>query len=71
MPYINVDVDIDLDDISDDDLLDELQRRNLYDHCQDKAYKEILEKIYLKRVFGLGFEKEVDELIYKVLGRII
>jgi hypothetical protein len=71
MPYVNIDVDIDLDEISDEDLLEELERRDLLPEQGDSNYKELVEKIYLKRIFGLDFLKETDELIYSVLGRII
>lgn len=70
MPYITLDVD--LDEFSDEDLMEELERRNLVDEKTiDSKIKVIIEKIHLKRMFGLNFLKEVDELIYEVTGRIV
>jgi hypothetical protein len=76
MPYINVDIPVDLGEFSDDDLLEELERRklNIDNHDDDVDYeivKELIEKIYLKRMFGLDFLKEVDNLIYTVIGRMV
>ena len=70
MPY--VEVDISLDEFSDEDLLEELERRDIYiDNNTDQTVKHLIEKIYLKRMFGLDFLKEVDDLIYRVVGRIV
>lgn len=70
MPY--VEVDISLDEFSDEDLLEELERRNIYkDDNTDQSVKYLIEKIYLKRMFGLDFLKEVDDLIYQIIGRIV
>lgn len=75
MPYITVDVDVDLDEFSDDDLLEELDRRQLASdgsiNTINTEIKELIEKIHLKRMFQLDFLKEVDELIYEVTGRIV
>mgnify|MGYP003350780073 CR=1 FL=1 len=70
MHYVNENVN--LEEISDDDLFKEFDRRGLLpDDYQTSVYKELVEKIYLKRLFGLDFIKETDELIYNVLGRIL
>jgi hypothetical protein len=76
MPYINVDIQVDLAEFSDDDLLEELERRKLTVDSNDndidyELAKELIEKIYLKRMFGLDFLKEVDDLIYTVVGRMV
>ena len=75
MPYISVDVNVELDDFSDDELVQELERRKIVLDNEDNAdvedIQELVEKIYMKRLFGLDFLKEVDELIYHTLGRII
>jgi len=71
MPY--VEVKINLDEFSDQELVDELQRRKLeHDSGPDmETIQEIVGKIYSKRKFGLDFLKEVDDLIYNVVGRIV
>jgi hypothetical protein len=74
MPYINVDVNVDLSEFSDDDLLEELERRKIDvndNEIDNEIIKELIDKIYLKRMFGLDFLKEVDNLIYHVIGRMV
>ncbi len=70
MPYVEVEVD--LNEFSDEELLQELERRQIeLDNNLNSEFKDLVEKIYLKRIFGLDFVKEVDHLIYAVLGRIL
>ena len=70
MPYVEVEVD--LNEFSDEELLQELGRRQIeLDDNSAAEFKDLVEKIYLKRIFGLDFVKEVDNLIYAVLGRIL
>lgn len=70
MPYVEVEVD--LNEFSDEELLQELERRQIeLDDNSSAEFKDLVEKIYLKRIFGLDFVKEVDDLIYAVLGRIL
>ena len=73
MPYVSVDVDVDLDDFDTDDLIDELERRG-YDYNTrevdgDKA-REILEQIYQSRKTGQEYEQKLDHLIWYVIGRM-
>ena len=70
--YTEVEVDIDLSDFETDDLLDELASRSSLPMEEDFHGKEILETIYLKRRMGrTDYEKELDELIYASLGKIL
>ena len=70
MPYVEVEVD--LNEFSDEELLQELGRRQIeLDDNSAAEFKDLVKKIYLKRIFGLDFVKEVDHLIYAVLGRIL
>jgi hypothetical protein len=78
MPYVNVDVDIDIDeilkDLTDDEIIDELKSRgkdyNLNIVDPDKM-KEVLLSLYEKRRIGKDYQVELDELIYGILGKII
>ena len=67
--YTEVEVDVDLADFDTDDLLEErgaLPVEGQYDS------KEILEAIYHKRRLGrTDYEKELDQLIYAGLGKIV
>jgi hypothetical protein len=72
MPYVykEVEVDIDLDDFDTDELIEELERRG----CGTVDYgdgKDILMCIYEKRRLGQDYQRELDQLIYLGLGKII
>ena len=76
MPYINVD----LDDFSDDDIRDEYESRGLQSadgmdlntyEVDGDTMRELLNSIYEKRRLGKDFSKELDDMIYYGLGRVI
>ena len=69
--YTEVEVDVSLDDFSDDDLLDEMERRGLGAEVADSTASEIITSIWLKRRLGFDFQSELDQLIYQVTGKII
>ena len=70
--YTEVEVDVDLADFDTEDLLDELASRSSLPMEEDVHGKEILEAIYHKRRMGRNdYEKELDELIYASLGKIV
>ena len=69
--YTEVEVDVDLDDFDDDDLIDELERRGKTLEVDGSNGTEIVEKIFELRRLGKNFDRELDELIYKVTGRVI
>ena len=64
-----VDVDVDLSYFDTDDLLDELEFRG---DLPETDAKELLESIWLKRRQGrTDYQKELDDLIYACLGKVI
>lgn len=77
MPYIDVNAEVwvDLDDFETEDLIEEVKRR------KDEKLREIdfgpspvsmIEDIYMaKHVRKQDYDHLVDELIYRVLGKII
>lgn len=70
--YTEVEVDVDLADFETDDLLDELASRSSLPIEEDFHGKEILEAIYLKRRVGrIDYEKELDQLIWLGLGKVL
>jgi hypothetical protein len=73
MPYVTVDVDVDLDGIDTDDLIEELERRGHDYNTQgvdgDEA-RMLLEQIHQARCTGQPYEHQVDQLIWYVLGRM-
>jgi hypothetical protein len=74
MPYVSVDVDVDLADFDTDDLIQELERRgdayNTEGVDADEA-RERLEKVYQLRRRGQNYEAALDQLIYYVLGKMV
>lgn len=71
---VEVDVDIDLSEFDDDDLLDELESRGLdlnSKYIDGDEVRNLLEKIYLNRRVGKDYQKDLDNLIYYALGKIV
>jgi len=74
MSYITVsrevDIDVDLEDFDTDDLVAELARRGTGAPERSDG-KEVLQSIYVKRRSGQDYQKELDELIWMGLGRVL
>ena len=66
-----VSVDVDLDEFTDDDLIEELDRRGLGAESHESTASELIWKIYNHRRTGKDFQAELDRLIYQVTGRIV
>jgi len=76
MGYYNVYVDEDdlLEELSDDDLINELERRGRDYNTKGvdaDEMRSLLEKIWLNRREGRDYQSELDQLIYGVLGKVI
>ena len=69
--YTEVEVDVDLDDFDTEDLVEELERRGRGLEIVDTSGTELVEKIFELRRVGKNFDKELDQLIYVVTGRIL
>ena len=68
--YKEVEIDVELTDFDDDDLLEELETRGLSVSTYGDN-KQLLETIWLKRRQGQAFDRELDQLIYAALGKVI
>ena len=66
--YQNIDVEIDLSDISDDDLIQELNERSISASFTDRT---LIYDIWLKRRMGKDYQADLDQLIYNFIGKII
>lgn len=69
-----VDVDIDLEEFDDDQLLDELESRGLDMNSRfvdGDQMREILEQIWIKRRTNMDYQRELDDLIYFGIGKIL
>jgi len=69
--YTEVEVDVDLDDFDTDDLIEELEKRNLGFEVASPHGTELLTAIYEKRRLGQDYQRELDELIYLGIGKVI
>ena len=67
--YTEVEVDVDLDDFDDEDLIEEMERRNLNTESAMEG-RELVETIHQLRRTGRDYQRELDQLIYSVTGRI-
>ena len=67
---VEVEVEVDMCDFDTEDLIEELERRGsgTVDYGDGR---ELLEKIFLLRRVGQDYQRELDELIYSGLGRIV
>ena len=72
--YTEVEVDVDLDDFDTDDLVEELKSRG-YDYEVDGVngddMRQLLEEIWYKRRLDRDYQRELDQLIWGVLGKIV
>lgn len=68
--YTEVEVDVELDDFEDDDLIEEVKRRNLVINT-DMYGRELVERIHQLRRNGQDYQVELDQLIYNVTGKFV
>lgn len=64
---VKVDVEVDLYDFDTEELIEELENRDVPLSTQTKA---LVQTIYDKRMLKKDYQKDLDELIWEVLGRI-
>lgn len=69
--YTEVEVDVGLEDFDEDDLVEELERRGRTLEVSDTTGTELVGRIYAKRRLGKDYQRELDELIYIVTGKIV
>jgi hypothetical protein len=73
MPTVEtyVEVDVELTDFDTDDLIEELESRGKGMEVASPTGTELLTSIYLKRRLGQDYQRELDELIYVGIGKIL
>jgi hypothetical protein len=73
MPEVEVwtTVDVELSDFADEDLIEELEKRGKGMEVASRTGTELLTAIYLKRRLGHDYQRELDELIYMGIGKIV
>lgn len=68
--YTEVEVDVDLSDFDTDDLIEELESRGAGASDYGDG-KDQLTAIYEKRRLGQDYQRELDQLIWLGLGKVI
>lgn len=69
--YTEVEVDVDISEFDTEDLLDELEARGSLPVEGSGEVEEIVENIWMLRRYGKDYQRELDDLIYKVLDKIV
>jgi hypothetical protein len=69
--YTEVEVDVDLNDFDTDDLVEELESRGMGFEVASETGTELLTTIYQKRRLGQDYQRELDDLIYLGIGKIV
>ena len=69
--YTEVEVDIEMSDFETEDLIDELESRGALPVEGQYNAKELIEQIYNHRQRGRDYQRELEQLFYSVLGRIV
>jgi hypothetical protein len=67
--YTEVEVDVGLHDFDTEDLVEELESRGK--GMASQSGTELLTAIYLKRRLSQDYQRELDELIYLGIGKIV
>jgi len=69
--YTEVEVDVDLEDFDTDDLVEELEKRGKGLEVASQSGTELITAIYQKRRLGQDYQRELDDLIYLGIGKIV
>jgi hypothetical protein len=71
MKTIYTEVEVDLDEFSDEELLEEIRHRKLGGNGNVAEAERLLADIYHKRVMGQDFMPELDRYLYETIGRAV
>ena len=76
MPTIctEVEVDIDLDNFDNDALMDEMERRGLdlnSKYIDGDQMCELLTQVWIRRREGRDYQRELDQLIWYGIGKVV
>ena len=70
--YTEVEVDVDISEFDTEDLLDELESRGeLPSNTSPYDSNQLVEQIWMRRRNGQDYQRQLDDLIYAVTGRIV
>lgn len=74
MKYVTAEVEVDLSDFDTDDLIEELENREMdfnTKYVDGEQMRLLLETIWQKRRIGQDYQRELDDLIQGVLGKVV
>lgn len=74
MKYVTAEVEVDLSEFDTDDLIEELENRGIdYNtkYVDGEQMRLLLETIWQKRRIGQDYQRELDDLIQGVLGKVV
>lgn len=66
-----MEVEIDLEDFSDEELIEEIKHRKIEGTGIVHELEEQITSIWMKRRLAKDYQKELDELIYNVIGKLV
>ena len=66
-----IEVEVDLDSFSDEDLIEEVIARKITGTGLAIDIEEQLTSIWMLRRVGKDYQQELDDLIYNVIGKIV
>ena len=72
--YTEVEIDVDLDKFDDDDLMDEMERRGLdlnSKYIDGDQMRELLTQVWIRRRQGQDYQRELDQLIWYGIGKVV
>lgn len=69
--YTEVEVDVELEDFDTDDLIEELKSRGRGFEVDSQTPTELVTQIYEKRRLGRDYQRDLDELIYVAIGKVV
>ena len=72
--YVTAEVEVDLSEFDTDDLIEELENREMdfnTKYVNGEEMRLLLEKIWQKRRIGQDYQRELDGLIQGVIGKIV
>jgi hypothetical protein len=72
--YVTAEVEVDLSDFDTDDLIEELENREMdfnTKYVDGEQMRLLLETIWQKRRIGQDYQRELDDLIKGVLGKVV
>lgn len=61
---------VDIEDYSDDELIQELESRGR-DYFVEDDVKQMMTKIWYNRRLGQDYQRELDSLIYSMIGKVL